>query len=246
MIVDNRKYRKKVVLGYLSKLDTVVPFLAGTTLLLGRWLFGVESPTALFASLTCLLGSGGVLATRLLLGDSKVERAALEELRAEAARERQRHLDDLHSRLSADDDERTEALLTDLRVLMEAFRDNKKWSTRLNAGSAVELSSGVERLFEGCERSLEKTLDLWNTSRKVTTSAARKPILDQREKIIAEIGESIAQLSRILTEIQGYDAGREDGSELARIRGELDRCLDVAEKVEERMRAWDREFPAAE
>jgi hypothetical protein len=74
----------------------------------------------------------------------------------------------------------------------------------------------------------------------MTTEGAREPILERRERIVEDIGDSLEHLSRILGEIQGYGAVEENkNSEMARIRAEMEECLVVANRVEERMKSWE-------
>jgi hypothetical protein len=241
-MLNKERLRKKVLLGYLSSLDTIVPALFGVTILLGSLFFGIKSAVAVFMALTSMLWAGGMFLTRLILGSKKIEQTAIEEMQKEVRESREAALDDLERRLTGDGDPRTERLLKDLRVLMEVFRQGRSWSTQMNARSSIDILMKVDDLFKGCERSLEKSLELWNTAQRVSTESARKPILERREAMIEDIGMSLEHLSQVLTEIQGYGSTGEDKeSELARIRKEMDQCLEVADRVEERMRRWEGE-----
>jgi hypothetical protein len=64
---------------------------------------------------------------------------------------------------------------------------------------------------------------------------ARQPILDQRERIVAEVQASIKQLSDTLVAIQSLGAGERADGQLARLRDELDQSLAVAKTVEKRV-----------
>jgi hypothetical protein len=234
------RLKRKVLLGYLSQLDTVIPAVLGATALLGKVFFGIKSGLLLFGGLTALLLAGGLFLTRMIVGNKKVEKAALEEIRKEVRLERERALDDLGERLMEDEDPRTEKLLQDLRVLMEVYREEQSWTKRMNAASSIEILVKVDDLFKACERSLENTLELWRTALRMTTEGAKEPILERRERIVADIGDSLEHLSRILGEIQGYGAVEENkNSEMARIRAEMEECLVVANRVEERMKSWE-------
>jgi len=234
------RLRRKVLLGYLSQLDTVLPALVGATALMGKVFFGFRSGIALFAGLTCLLLAGGAFLTRIILGSKKIEKNALEEIHREVREARERALDDLAERLTQDEDPRTERLLQDLRVLMDVFREGQLWSTGMNAKSSIDILMRVDDLFKACERSLEKTLDLWSTAQKIATESARRPIRERRERIVEDISASIEHLGRILADIQGHAVSEDEReSEMARIRDEMDECLAVANRVEERMRSWE-------
>jgi hypothetical protein len=76
----------------------------------------------------------------------------------------------------------------------------------------------------------------------MSTPEAREPVLAQREKMIADVTESIRQLGKVLAGIEALKAGESVHSDLARIRGELDQRLAVAKKVEERMRSLEKQI----
>ncbi len=242
-VLDESKFKSKLLVSYLSSPMVLLPFLVGITDLLALWTFSIDSGMGIFAGIAGILGGLGFFLTKLLAGDEKATGKVLEKLEKEALEEWEKSLDDLDRKLAADGDPRTETCLRDLRTLAQAFQTKKEWTFSLNSRSTFDILSGVERLFSQCIRYLEKSLDLWYTSQKMTTEDARKPLLVQREKIIEDVGISIRQLGSILADIQGL--GTEDSttdSELTRIREELDRSLDVARTVNKRMKSLDREI----
>ena len=239
MLYDG-KLRKKVLLGLLSSPLTLVPLLAGATLLGGAFALGRSAGMMLFSGLACVLGAAGVFLSRLLLGSEKHTQKAVEELQKEAAADHERRLDDLDRRLAVDQDPRTEATLRDLRAFEKAFRDGGTWMAKLNATSAFDIVNGVQELFEGCVKSLETSLELYNTAQSLRTPAARKPLLERREEIVQDVQKSTEQLSRILVSIQTLAADEGSEAGLAQVRTELDESMAVAKKVEERMRSWQQ------
>ncbi|MHC4672298.1 MAG: hypothetical protein ACYTBZ_07415 [Planctomycetota bacterium] len=176
--------------------------------------------------------------TRFLLGSGAVSRSAVEELQREAQESTGHKLDDLDHRLVADGDSRTEQCLRDLRVLAESFKEGQSGCSSLNATSTFDILSNVDDLFAECVRSLEKTLELWHAANRMSSEEARQPLLQQRETIIAEVEESIAQLGRILASIQNYSRGEKSTAELARLRNELEQSMAIAKRVDEKMNAW--------
>lgn len=241
--IDDAKLRRKTIQGLLASPWTLWPILGGITLLLGLWALSIRSGLAIFAGLAAILGGVGIFFSRLLLGSDKLAKKAIAEMQEEAQQKRERSLDDLERRLVADGDPRTEACLRDLRALAKAFESGRAWSDSMTARSVFDILAGVEQLFKRCVLSLKKTLDLWHTARQMATEEASRPILEQRERMIDDVGQSIKQLGRILAGIQGLGASEgEETSELARIREELDRSLEVAKMVEKRMQSLDREI----
>jgi len=242
-VLNQAKYRKNVLVRLLSSPWTLWPFVAGVTALLGLWTFSIRSGIAVFAAIAAILGGLGIFGTRLLLGSESLGREAIQELQEEARAARDKRLDELDGKLASDGDPRTEASLRDLRALAKAFHDGQAWSASLNARSTFDILAGVEQLFNRCVISLEKTLELWYAARDMATLEARDPILEQRERIIEDVGKSIGQLGKILAGIQtlGTEGGVEN-SDLARIRQELDQSLEVARSVEKRIQSLDREI----
>jgi DNA polymerase III epsilon subunit-like protein len=164
--------------------------------------------------------------------------AKLPDLTREENEIRQRTLDALDQRLAtADDDPRPETALRELRALVKAFEeaDGRDWS--LNAQTVFDVHSMVGQLFDQCVHSLQQTDRLWQTAQKLQTAAARRPILQQREKIIDEIEASIKQMSSALVSLQTMGSGPGTSAELSRLREELDQSLAVAKTVEERVKA---------
>jgi hypothetical protein len=71
------------------------------------------------------------------------------------------------------------------------------------------------------------------------TISAREPILAQRERIVEDIYRSIRDLGNLLVALQTLSAADDTGSELSRIRNELNDNLDVARKVDARLREFE-------
>lgn len=242
MLLNRSKFTKKLILRLFSSPLTLVPVLAGFTDLLVLWTFNLNSGMGIFAGLAGILGGLGIFLSRLFL-DDRVRKETLEAFENDAERGREQRLDALDQRLCADDDPRTEACLRDLRELAKAFQQGFSWRDTLNSRATLDILAGVEQIFTQCVHSLEKTLDLWYSARKMHTSEARRAILDQRERILEDVTESIRELGKILVGIQGIGTeGKTGFSELARIRAELDRSLEVAKRVNRRMLALDKEI----
>lgn len=234
---DTRIERKQVMLRLLGSPLTMMPFVAGMTVMAAGWALQWQAGVAAFSALAGVLGTAGVFSTRLLMSGDRVAAEVAAEYAEREKAERTRALDDLDHRLrTTDQDERTETALRDLRTLLEAFDDAVGQESRTNPGM-VEIQSMVSRLFDQCVHSLEETLQLWETAEKLNAKTARKPILKQRESVVREIQDSIAQLSRMLTELQGLQSTPNSTAELSRIRGELDDSLLVAKRVDERLQS---------
>jgi acyl-CoA reductase-like NAD-dependent aldehyde dehydrogenase len=64
---------------------------------------------------------------------------------------------------------------------------------------------------------------------------ARKPLLDQRERVIKDIQAAVKQLGGTLAALQRMDTGGATNHELSRLRDELDQSLEIASRVEARL-----------
>lgn len=232
--MDRSELNRKILFRLLAAPITLVPFMAGAMGLMAAWVFSLGLKVAFAFSIFSAV-SVGAFFTRLLFGAEKVTKEAMEELEKEAAEGRQASLDELRNRLERDSDKRTEALLDDLMSITKSFTDGDTISGKINATSAFDIISGVEQLFNECVDLLNRTLVLFETAKKIHEDGAKKPLIDERESIIGEVRNSIAQLGSLLAGIQTMDLKNSNGSELDAIRQELDRNLSVAQRVEERM-----------
>ena len=235
-----------MLLGLASSPVTLLPFVAGVTAMVGSWAFDVMPEFGLFTGVVGILVSAGTFFTRLLVHGESAAKKALEEIHAENLKERERALDGLEDSLKTDGEPRTERALRDLRLFAKTFEDEKTWASGLDARSVFEIRRGVAQLYERCVKSLEKTFELWQTARKMSTREAQNPILQQRERTMGEVAKSIAQLGTILVEIQNLS--RTDGAApgLAKVREELDQSLAFAKSVDSKMQALDREYDTSE
>jgi hypothetical protein len=238
--IQSSQVRKRVLTKLATSPSALVPFLAGSTLLAVTWAMDLRGGGAVFAGIVCVLIGAGMFLTRLFTGTGRLEQAVLGELQAEARQARERDLDRLDRDLAKDGDPRTERILRDLRVLAAAFEEDQVWASGINLQSGFDLAEGVDRLFRGCVAALRRSLDLWETARDVATPGARKPILDRRERLVAEAAESVSHMGRVLAEVQAMATADAADAQLQRVRQELDASLEVAKRVEQRMATWEK------
>ncbi len=241
-MLDKGEFRKRLLLRLVTNPFTLLPLMVGVTVLLAGWAFGMNSGALLFGAVACMLGACGVFFTKLALGNDKLADSVIQDMQRDAHEAREKSLDELDRSLVEDGDSSTEACLRDLRALAKAFTEAGAPSAGLSAKYTFDIASGVEDLFNRCVLSLEQTLGLWRTAERMVTAEARKPVLGQREKMIDEVKESIAQLGKTLAGLQSLRMGEGMDSELAHIREELDERLTVARRVEERMRSLEKQL----
>jgi hypothetical protein len=200
------------------------------------WALSRHPVWACFAGLAGSLGSAGVYLTRLILDDGKTARDVLADEELGEQKAAQAVLDDLDRRLvAADSDPRPETALRDMRALLRAFDEFAGKTDSLNAPAVIEVRSRVQQIFNQTIRSLEQTLRLGDTAKQLSMAAARKPLLQQREKIIADVEACTKQLGDTLAALQTLGSGARSENALSRLRDELDQSLQIASRVEDRL-----------
>lgn len=230
--MDRKRLRQKVLLNLASSPITLIPTLVGATLLMGLWTFSVTSASVATIGVLGLVAGIGSFFTRLCVGDSRVAKKSIADLRREHEQEQIDDLDKLDGELTKDRDSRTHAMLRDLRALVKTFKESS-YEDNLNTSSLLDITSGVEDLFEEGVRMLRKSLELYRTARDINDKHTHDTILARRETLLDDVHKSIDQLGTLLTEIQGMNIA--DDSQQERIRQELRDSFDVAKKVRERM-----------
>jgi hypothetical protein len=237
--MDRSAYRKRVLLGLLTRPISLFPAVVGASALLAAWATGDWSGWLPFLGVAgMLIGVGNFLSSAFTGGGTVAERV-VRSIRTEAEQDRERALDDLERRLTEDGDPRTEQSLRDLRRLARTFGDSRGWVSALNAGTGFDILSDVNRMFEASVRYLEKTLGLWHTAQSLEHPTARRALLAQRENLVEEVQRSLEHLGAVLGQLEVLRSGMDRDSDLRGLRAELDQNLDVARRVEERMAEWE-------
>src|SRR5262245_29047991 len=235
---EARAVRKKVVLRMLGHPVVLAPLIAGATAGAAAFAVGGRVGVVLLSVLAGSLVAVGTWITRLIADDGRTAQGVWKELEAEEHQSRQESLDDLDRRLTAaDEDGRPEAALRDLRSLMQAFDELSQHESAVHNVTVVEMRSKVQQIFQQSLQSLEQTLKLGETAQRLLSPSARAPILEQRERLIAEIEGGTRQLGATLAALERLIAGGANQSELARLRDDLDKSLDLASTVEARLQA---------
>ncbi len=216
----------------------LMPFMVGSAAFASLFALGLKGSAAVGAALVGLVGllaSAGTFLTKFILGRDDRVRQLVEASRDKAKRDKRKALDHFQHRLTMDGDERTETAMQDLRSLRQAFRELDKIAPDLNRAMIEDIQQRSEELFQQCVSSLEKTLQLWKTAESLTSEIARKPILEQREKRVGDVVQTVGHMSRTLAAVQGITDRSDGDARLHRLRGELDQSLEVAKKVEQRI-----------
>jgi len=234
--MNEGQIRRKVFLRLLGHPVVIAPLLLGVTGCTAAWTLDWPSALGWFALVAGALGSAGAYLTRLLLDNGKTAGAVITEMEQRDQQAIQSALDELDRRLcSSDNDPRPETALRDLRALVRAFDEFADKTDSLHSPAVIDVRSLVRHIFDSSVRSLEQFIDPAATAKILHLPEARKPLLEQREKIIADIQVGIKQLGGTLAALQQLGTGSQSTRELARLRDELDQSLQIASRVEDRL-----------
>ncbi len=234
--MNEGQIRRKVFLRLLGHPVVIAPLVLGVSTAIAVWTFNWPPGLGWFAAAAGVLASVGVYLTRVILDDGKTARSVIADCEQRDQLSAQAALDDLDRRLvAADNDPRPETALRDLRALVHAMDDYAGGADGLEAPVVVDVRSRVQQIFDSSVRSLEQTLQLGDTAKALNLPEARKPLLEQRERIIADIQAGVKQLAGTLAALQRIGAGAQSTRELSRLRDELDQSLAIATRVEERL-----------
>ena len=238
---DRATIRRKVLMSLLAAPSFLLPATLGVTAVLASWATGLGEPWLPFAGGLAVLAGLGTLATRLIFGLDEVSRRAADELRRETQETWTLRLDDLDRRLEEDGDQRTEALLRELRALNKTIRE-QGLSKRLDPASRVDITIKMGELYDGSIRALEKSLALWHAAQEIPAGKGRRGFLEQREAQVREVGRCVGVLQELCRMETAAASSDTPDSELARIRAELNHSLEVAKRVEDRMESLEKDI----
>jgi len=234
--MNEGQIRRKVFLRLLGHPVVLAPLVLGVSACTAVWAFNWPPGLGWFATAAGALASVGAYITRLVLDNGKTAQSVIAEIEQRDHQAGQAALDDLDRRLvAADTDPRPETALRDLRALVRAVDDYAGSTEGLHAPAVIDVRSRVQQIFESSVRSLEQTLQLGDTAKILHLPEARKPLLEQREKIIADIQAGVKQLGGTLAALQRLATGTQSSRELSRLRDELDQSLEIASRVEDRL-----------
>jgi hypothetical protein len=234
---DESQLRRQVLLRLAGSVTVLTPGVLGTSVALGFWALDWNPGLVLFSALAGLTGSVGALFTRALLGGPELRAAVKRELEQAERQGHESDLDQLDRWLTqADGDPRPEAALRDLRAFRTSFEHLAGRPAAANSMLAAEVLSQVRLLADRAVASLRQTMDLQRTVSRLNTPAAAAPLLAERERLIAEVQATVQQLGHTLAAMQALGT-ESNGSELRRLRTELDDSLLAARRAEARLEA---------
>lgn len=223
--MNEKEFMRKVLASLFLHPLVVFPLGIGT-LLMFMSLSGVRSLRVL-AFMGMSVGVCALFA-RVTIGFNSVAHKVFSRWQRDVQKEQTEKLDDLDRRLQADDDPRNEQALRRLRSIYKVFVEC------VQNGRVKEYNflNTAERLFHTSIRKLDEGMEIWRQAMEMPGDK-RQPFLKQRNELIGEVEQSVETLAQAVHEVQRMTA--DDGKELKSLREEMDKRLEMAKKVEERI-----------
>ena len=237
--IDPARFRRKVFTKWATTPWAVAPLAVGAGLL-GVAAFVPAAALTAFAGVCGLLAGGGAYATKWILGADRMARQAAEELAGEERGRREADVLALLKRLMHDGDPRTQDLLRRLRDLHGRIADP---SSRDRLDAPANVVEKVRMVYDSCLSTLARTADLVDSARRLTTDSARRQVMASREAMVQEVAHAADDLDGVIGQVEALRVGGAGAGDLARMRDELNRSLDVARRVEERVGRIERGMP---
>jgi len=228
-MLSREELRRQINLRIFGSPATLLPLLGGGAALVSPIFFSIAPAVPIFIGISGLVAAGGNVLIQSLLSRDKIIREILAEADSQDQEARTSTLNALHSKLAADGDARTHKLLSDLRALVEAIRDGD-WQNKINAAASADILRGVDELFSGTVRRLERTIDLTKMIRKIDTPAAKQNLIAERQRLVDEVIASVAQLSAFVAKLNSVGIDAESLENLGDIVQGLERDLGFAEQ----------------
>jgi len=101
----------------------------------------------------------------------------------------------------------------------------------------ADIQQKVKDIYSGSFQSLGRAVELARAQQQMTTPDVRARVHMAREKLVADVGESLRLLERTVDELQASKLDPDAATRsLAQLRGELDQSLELAKRVDQRMR----------
>lgn len=219
--------KRKIFIDLFASPVSLIPVVGGLTGAIFGWMIG--SVTLAATGLLAAVAGVGIFATRLVWGLDAIVDEAHAKVLQQTIDEKNKALDALEVRLKQDRDPRPEKCLAELRSVQQLLQEEQK----AGASWVGPVLDDFERLFEICVKQIQKTDELWRAYRTMN-GAAGKALKQERDRIVEEIEHTTVHLVNTIGNLQS-STERESDSELSEARKELERTIEVAKRVDQRL-----------
>ena len=237
-MIDKKTFRRRVLLRIVG--HPVTTWSGVTAVALGTVAMLMQDPALpAFGAVCALLLSIGMAGFNLIYRAEDLAKDTIDTIQGEERERVEHRLHSLRARLVEDGDTRDEEALDDLVTLVGAFKDERSIVRNLDTVTATEILTGVDRLFEQCVSALEGSVRNRELIGKLSHEASA-PLRTQREEVITQVQSGVRELGNILSGAQKLVARKQasagSATAIARETDELRQSLELASRVEERMR----------
>ena len=214
--------------------SVVLPVVAGVSSLLLSWAADGVSWLTL-AGLAGVLGGIGWMGTRAIFKTESITAETIQKLKEQEIAAEQARLDQLDRLLSQDQDDRDQDLLRTLRVQRAQFQQLAS-----QPGVVIrsqEILAQFEELYRASVNNLYESYRLLVQSKSLGANE-RRIMLHERERLLNEIQVSVDFSFTALEQYRSFTK-KTVGTDLSRLRDELDESIKIAKRTEERLRELD-------
>jgi hypothetical protein len=187
------------------------------------------------AGLVGVVGGIGWAATRAIFQTESLTAQSMQQMLLEQVQAEEEELDRLDRLLSEDNDPRDQEMLRAFRALRAQFHQIAGQPGLM--ARSHDVLSRIEQLFRASVNNLYECYKLWRQSQGLRP-AERNHLMNEREKLLHDIHQSVAQVQHALTEYRDLSK-RAVGTDMSQLREELETSLQVAKRTEERLRELD-------
>jgi len=222
--------KQKILLDLLITPGTVLPGLAGLTLLMGGWAVG--APTASFVGVIGCLIAAGVGLWRGVFHLNEITDSASKAYQTKELLQEEAELDALDRKLVRNKDPRDQSHLRNLRTVYQGFVEDLN-DDKLSSYITSSMIDEVQQMFQKYVGLLEYSFEIWERSRGMDGDL-KKTVLGQREDILNQIENNIHEFSDVVTRLRALSF-KDGKSEVLETQGRLARSLEIAERTQEQM-----------
>lgn len=228
--------KKKIWLDMFASPVVLMPMVGGITCLFASWANDGPSSLAMAGAAAVLIG-GGICITRIVFGLESMTQKAWGYVQDKEKKERQQKLDELDHKLNGDRDKRTTLIFRNLRALYDRFNAGME-SGKFTGATQKMIAEKINELYQACVKQLEHSYELYVAADGVSAKS-RRSILAEREKVISEVADAVDELSATIEKF--FLTPTNGDGDVKQARLELERTLEVAKSVENRMNGMNKE-----
>lgn len=220
------EFHKRVLLNLFVTPMSLLLGTGGISLLLMSQMLGSVFSGFGFLGFCGLAACVGVIVSNFFCNLGSISKKAFEDIQLREKKKLDDDLDELDTRLSSDRDPRDQTYLREMRETYDSFRGDLQ-SGQITAPE--KLLKQIDELFKSIVAQLDKQFHIWKSSKKVT-GENKKKLLQEREEILAEIGESVASMTKTVEEIRTMHVSSNKGK-LREMKRRLDSQLNVTKEI---------------